>query len=275
MRNFCFLWAVVFLGMLVHSQEATSQELEPLEGLQGGLAPLESGLEPLFNPFAPAEDNQVLAKQQKAAEEERERWFRINQNIASNALGLQQQRREKARKDSTHYVDWWAKQSGGGTTNGGGIGLRSSYASYRGTIRPAIPFPVNGTELDKFMWSMSNLIESKGHDNPYVAHNKRTGAYGKYQIIPSTWDALTKEYSRSTGVPLSLVSDPTPFNQEAIARFAMQKSFQKYGNWRDVASEWFSGHPYSFYRNPRAIDDGITNLEDYCNIILQGMRNGQ
>ncbi|NMB48644.1 hypothetical protein GYA13_04365 [Candidatus Kuenenbacteria bacterium] len=261
---------VIFLGLGVLAQEAASQGLEPLEGLQGGLAPLQGGLEPLKNPFAPADDQQVAERQK--VEDERARWFRINQTVAANHLIFQQQRREQAKRDSLAWLSWAASQQ---RPTGNGIGVHLVYRSYLRPTKPGSPFPVNGTELDKFMWSMSNLIESKGHANPYIAHNDGTGAHGKYQYLYGTWLEAATEYSQDTGTPLSLVIEQTPLNQERVTKNRMRRLFQKHGSWRDVASVWFSGKPYWYWSNPRSINDGSTNLEDYCNTILQGMRNGQ
>ncbi len=261
MRKFIFLWVVVLLGVLMHSQEAASQEyeLEPLEGLQSGLTPLQSELEPLENTFAPVDDQQVVERQK--AEEERARWFRINQTVAANYLILEQRRREQTKRDSLAWVTRMIEMSGG-------VGIWQPFPGQQFKIN----FPVNGSELERFMWAMAHKKESGGR---YDAYNP-SGAYGKYQYLPSTWNNAAREYSQDTGIPLSLVITQDAFNQERVTRHQMTKLFGQYGNWRDVASVWFSGKPYYAHKNPGAVKDAMgTTVQNYCDTILRAMQTGQ
>lgn len=228
-----FLWAVVFLGMLVHSQEAASQRLGRITGRLGRLC------QPAQNSSATVSVESDDARQAREMVEDRQRYL-----LADSIR--QVYRAERARQDSIDLANYLAEQQR----------QVSQYGRYR---EPAPSFPVNGSELDRFLWAMAFKVESGGR---YTARADGTGAYGKYQFMPSTWRYWSIRY-------LGYEAEQTPENQEKVARFKAQTLYGQYGRWRDVASIWFTGHPYSFYRNPRSISDGRTNLEDYCNIILQ------
>lgn len=91
-------------------------------------------------------------------------------------------------------------------------------------------------DIDRFMAALSGQ-ESGGS---YTAENGRTGAYGRFQILPSNWPS----WSREAGIA---GASPTPENQELVARYKIQQYYDKFGNWRDVASTWYSGSPESSY----------------------------
>lgn len=90
--------------------------------------------------------------------------------------------------------------------------------------------------IDQFMRALSGQ-ESGGSS---TAQNARTGAYGTYQIMPGNWPA----WSREAGIP---GAPQTPENQEKVARFKIQQYYDKFGNWQDVASAWYSGSPTTAY----------------------------
>lgn len=92
--------------------------------------------------------------------------------------------------------------------------------------------PVNASDLDKFMAAMSGQ-ESGGS---YNATNARTGASGKYQVMPNNWPAWSKEAG------LGENAARTPENQEIVARFKMSQYLREYdGNWAAVAAAWYGG----------------------------------
>jgi len=62
--------------------------------------------------------------------------------------------------------------------------------------------------LDRFLYALGE-IESGGN---YTARNSVTGAYGKYQIMPSNWPTWARLYIGSSTAP------QTPANQERVAR---------------------------------------------------------
>ena len=130
------------------------------------------------------------------------------------------------------------------------------------------PYPVDGTELDRFLWSLGKL--ESGHR--YYIRNPYSGAYGKYQFIPSTWQFWANRYAQANGKD---ASTQTPENQEAVARFKAQTLFGQYGNWTDVASIWFSGRPYYSFRRPWQISDGYISLPGYTGDVVRGMNQKQ
>lgn len=75
-------------------------------------------------------------------------------------------------------------------------------------------------------------IESGGR---YNARNSRTGAYGKYQILPSNWPAWARSYLGSAR------AKPTPRNQERVASGKMTSLYRWLGSWRRVAYWWLTG----------------------------------
>lgn len=91
--------------------------------------------------------------------------------------------------------------------------------------------------LDQFMAALSGQ-ESGGS---YTATNGRTGAYGRFQIMPSNWPSWSREAGLGPDAP------QTPENQERVARFKLQQYFDTFGNWEDVAAVWYSGSPRSAY----------------------------
>lgn len=75
-------------------------------------------------------------------------------------------------------------------------------------------------------------VESGGR---YDARNTRTGAYGKYQILPSNWPAWARSYVGSS------TARPTPRNQERVASGKMTSLYRWLGSWRRVAYWWLTG----------------------------------
>ena len=75
-------------------------------------------------------------------------------------------------------------------------------------------------------------VESGGR---YDARNTRTGAYGKYQILPSNWPAWARSYLGSS------TARPTPRNQERVASGKMTSLYRWLGSWRRVAYWWLTG----------------------------------
>ncbi len=152
------------------------------------------------------------------------------------------------------------------------LGVRRSGSSPI-AITPALPLeatpsenPAGGTGItvDSFLQALSGQ-ESGGN---YNSQNKRTAAYGKYQIMPANWSGWAKE----AGLPAN--APKTPENQEKITRFKIQQYFNNYGNWGDVASVWYSGKPLT-----KAIQGGYANrkqgagnepsIQEYVNSLMK------
>jgi Transglycosylase SLT domain len=98
----------------------------------------------------------------------------------------------------------------------------------------ALPAPTAGHAgigLERFMYALGQ-VESGGS---YTARNSSTGAYGRYQIIPSTWRAWAKEVLGSAYAPM------TPANQDKVAAYKLHQAYHRIGSWPPVAYWWLTG----------------------------------
>jgi len=100
-----------------------------------------------------------------------------------------------------------------------------------GLLAPAAAAAKSPPGLDAFMRGLAS-VESGGR---YTARNGDSGAYGKYQILPSMWRAWARRYF---GRP---TLRPTPANQEKLARAVITRAYQRYGSWPVVAYYWLTG----------------------------------
>ena len=75
-------------------------------------------------------------------------------------------------------------------------------------------------------------VESGGR---YNARNAQSGAYGKYQIMPSNWPAWARLYLGNAN------AKQTPSNQERVASGKMTALYRWLGSWRRVAYWWLTG----------------------------------
>jgi hypothetical protein len=85
--------------------------------------------------------------------------------------------------------------------------------------------------LSRFM-SAVGRIESGGR---YTARNSSSGAYGKYQIMPSNWPAWARQYLGNAN------ARQTPANQEKVAAGKMSSLYRWLGSWKRVAYWWLTG----------------------------------
>lgn len=96
--------------------------------------------------------------------------------------------------------------------------------------------PSSGTpgteEVDRFMRAIS-ITESGSAGGDYTASNP-SGAFGRYQFMPSSWRAWTAELGMDP-------NDKSPAAQDRVARSKMLQYFNTYHNWRDVAIAWYAG----------------------------------
>lgn len=115
--------------------------------------------------------------------------------------------------------------------------------------------------IDEFMRRLFG--QESGGD--YTATNPDSGAYGKYQIMPSNWPSWAAE----AGIP---GQPPTPENQERVARFKIQQYYNTFGNWADVASVWYSGRPISQMsaEEANAPQNGYPSIRSYVDSVLGG-----
>jgi hypothetical protein len=91
--------------------------------------------------------------------------------------------------------------------------------------------------LERFLYALGR-VESGGS---YTARNASSGAYGKYQIIPSSWRAWARSYLGSATAP------KTPRNQEIVAHRKVGSLYRWLDSWPVVAHWWLTG---SSVRNP-------------------------
>jgi hypothetical protein len=100
-----------------------------------------------------------------------------------------------------------------------------------GVIGPATTLAADPPGLARFMYAIGRT-ESGGS---YTARNATSGAYGKYQIIPSSWRAWADRY---LGNPRA---KQTPENQEFLAAAKFRAAYKSLHTWPRVAYLWLTG----------------------------------
>jgi len=100
-----------------------------------------------------------------------------------------------------------------------------------GVARPPAAAAHDGIGLERFMYALGQ-VESGGS---YTARNASSGAYGRYQIIPSSWRAWALEVLGNANAPM------TPANQDAVASFKLHQAYHRIGSWPPVAYWWLTG----------------------------------
>jgi hypothetical protein len=106
--------------------------------------------------------------------------------------------------------------------------------------------------IDRFMAAVAK-VESGGN---YYAENPTSGAYGKYQIMPSNWPAWADTYLGDAS------ARPTPQNQEIVARGKFQDLYEWLGAWRQVAYWWLTG------RDGRTVSTWSSSATTYVNKVM-------
>lgn len=106
--------------------------------------------------------------------------------------------------------------------------------------------------FDRFMAAVG-WVESGGR---YDALNPVSGAYGKYQIMPSNWPAWAEQYLGDANAP------QTPANQEKVARGKMHDLYHWLGSYRQVAYWWLTG------RDGRKVSPWSTVAMTYVNKVM-------
>ena len=99
-------------------------------------------------------------------------------------------------------------------------------------VIPSITQAVVPPNIDRFMAALGT-VESHGR---YDAVNATSGAYGKYQILPSNWAVWSARY---LGIPNAA---PTPAHQETVARRKLTSLYGWLGSWASVAHWWLTGN---------------------------------
>ncbi len=91
-----------------------------------------------------------------------------------------------------------------------------------------------GTASGDPVEALLRAVGSQESGNNYNARNGRTGASGKYQIMPASWGPWSREAGLPAGAPR------TPENQERVARFKMGQYVQQFGQ-QGAAVAWYAG----------------------------------
>ncbi len=164
-----------------------------------------------------------------------------------------------------------------GTLTGGAGHLRSRFNKKNtdvseeiasedgGTIEEAPEATVSGRE------AFINAIAGQESGGNYNAENSDTGAYGKYQILPSNWPEWAEEAGIGADAPR------TPENQEIVARFKLGQYYDKYGA-RGAAIAWYGGEGALNYSeealNRKQGDNGeYPSINEYADEVLGRMGN--
>ncbi len=150
-----------------------------------------------------------------------------------------------------------------------GITHREAFNYTSGGAAPSSTAPFTDVNFEGFV---SALVGQESGGN-YDAKNERTGAYGAFQIMPGNWPSWSKEYLASTGQSANQSLAPTPQNQDAVARHKLKQYYDRYGNWQDVASMWYSGKPFSQvvsegWADRRQGDGSEPSVREYVNSVL-------
>jgi hypothetical protein len=105
------------------------------------------------------------------------------------------------------------------------------------SILPSVATAAAPPGLERFLYALGQ-VESGGS---YTSRNSTSGAYGKYQIMPSSWAAWAAQYLGSSSAP------QTPANQEIVAHRKVTALYLWLDSWPVVAHWWLTG---SSERNP-------------------------
>jgi Transglycosylase SLT domain len=100
-----------------------------------------------------------------------------------------------------------------------------------GVLAPAATLATDPPGLSRFMYAMGQ-VESHGN---YYARNASSGAYGKYQIMPSNWPSWAARYLGNAR------ARQTPANQEKVAAGKFTSLYKSLGSWKRAAYWWLTG----------------------------------
>ncbi len=92
-------------------------------------------------------------------------------------------------------------------------------------------------DIQSFMTAVSGQ-ESGSDSGDYTVANERTGAYGRFQIMPDNWRPWVTEAIQA-GIEVGY--EKNAVNQDKVAQWKMEQYFKQFGNWRDVAVAWYAG----------------------------------
>lgn len=116
-----------------------------------------------------------------------------------------------------------------------------------------------------------NAIAGQESGGDYNAVNGRTGAAGKYQIMPENWPAWAEEAGIGSDAEM------TPENQEIVARFKLGQYYDKYGA-RDAAIAWYDGEDAINYsdeaKNRKQGNGNEPSINEYADSVMARMGAG-
>lgn len=110
--------------------------------------------------------------------------------------------------------------------------------------------------IDRFMAAIRDL-ESNGNYHAVGVPTKGGRALGAYQIMSQYWPGWAAE----AGIPGADWRDPKA--QDRVARYKMQRYFERYGRWDLVAIAWFAGPG----RANTAANQGIESVSDLSDVL--------
>jgi len=132
------------------------------------------------------------------------------------------------------------------------------------------PTPQTGGGTDAFIRAISGQ-ESGSTEGNYNAENGRTGAAGRFQIMPDNWARWAEDAGLSPDAPM------TPENQNIVARHKFEEYYNEFGNWRDVATAWYAGPDavkWSDEAKNRAQGNGDEpSINEYVDSVMARMGN--
>lgn len=120
----------------------------------------------------------------------------------------------------------------------GGQGIKITYPGVGGggsSSGPSAASASSGGAKNVSLADFMHAIARQESGGRYDARNGSTGAYGKYQILPSNWAS----WAAKAGLPRG--AQPTPANQEKVALAAFGRLWDKYHDWSRVAAAWHAG----------------------------------
>ena len=96
----------------------------------------------------------------------------------------------------------------------------------------ATPSPAAGPPGLSLFMELLGPLDSGGR---YDAHNPSSGAFGRFQILPSNWPGWAARYLGDRN------AKPTPGNQDRIAAGRLTDLYHAYRSWERVAYWWLTG----------------------------------
>ena len=115
-----------------------------------------------------------------------------------------------------------------------------------------------GVSVEELMAGIKH-VESRGRYNalgPVTSSGDR--AYGAYQVMGNNIPSWTKELTGTSSSIKEFLRDTSL--QDRVAFQQLSKSLDKFGNWQDAASVWFSGQPLA---KARTRSDGYNTTQQY------------